>query len=411
MHYQQIDFHTGLPLLFSPAPNTPRLALAVTFNGGVRRETIPGTAKLANRLLLKGTENRSAEELALELDERAIEIRDITLADSSLLLVVFLPRELPAVLDLLEDILFHSTFADFDKEVEKLRGEIQAALDLPSELAQDLLVRTLFAGYPYGHTGTRMMDGLSQLNADAVRDWYLNGLTPSQMNVTVVGDVNEDELLPRLDDAFSDLLERLPAPFFPTFVPPAEDQVVTQARQDAQQAQVYQGWYAPSVGTPEQAAMTVMNTILGGAGLSSRLFSELRDKQGLAYSVRSQYIPMRATGQFTVSIGTSPENIARARQGFTEQIARMQQEPITLEELQNVKGRLRGTYVLGHETNNQQCLDMAISHINGLGPNYSEHLLEQIQSVTIADVQTAAQRIQPPSITAIVAREDALPTA
>lgn len=409
MQYEITEFHTGLPVILSSIPQTPRVALAVTINGGVRRETLPGTAKLAGRLLLKGTEQRSAEELANELDARAIELRDITLADSTILLAVFLTRELPAVLDILEDVLFHSTFADFEKEREKLSGEIRASLDLPSELAQDLLTRTLFAEHPYGHTGTRMLDALAGLSEDMVHEWFTSGMNPRQMNVTVVGDIAQDELLPQLDDAFADLVERLPAPFIPTLTPVAHDQVVTQARPDAQQAQIYQGWYAPPVGSEEQAAMSVMNTILGAAGLSSRLFTELRDKQGLAYTVRSQYAPMRQTGQFLVSIGTSPENIERARQGFTAQIARIQNEPVALEELQNAKGRLRGTYVLAHETTCQQCLDMAIGQINGLGPDYSEQLLQRIEGVTVADVQAAAQRITAPSVTAIVASEDALP--
>ncbi|HEX2950150.1 MAG TPA: pitrilysin family protein [Armatimonadota bacterium] len=411
MHYDITEFHTGLPAILSRMPETPRIALAVTINGGVRREVIPGTAKLASRLLLKGTETRSAEEIALELDERAIDLREVTLSDSTLLLAVFLNRELPAVLNLLEDIIFHSTFADFDKEVEKLIGEIQASLDLPSEIAMDLLTRTLFAGYPYGNTGTRMLEHIAELTPDIVRDWFYDGLHPAQMNVTMVGDFDPDDAIAPLDEAFSDLYERLPAVFVPTFTPREESTLVTQARPDAQQAQVYQGWFAPPSGSEEQAALSVMNTILGGAGLSARLFVELRDRQGLAYSVRSQYVPMRESGEFLVSIGTSPENIDRARKGFAEQIARMQQEPISLDELQNAKGRLRGTFTLAHETTSQRCLDLSINHINGLGPDYSERLLQKIEGVTVADVQQAAQQIQPPSVTAIVAREDALPAS
>ncbi|OPZ80757.1 MAG: Peptidase M16 inactive domain protein [bacterium ADurb.Bin429] len=154
--------------------------------------------------------------------------------------------------------------------------------------------------------------------------------------------------------------------------------------------------------------MAVMNTIFGGGGLSNRLFINLRDRQGLAYSVSSQYIPMRDAGEVIVSIGTSPENIARARQGFTEQIAIMRETPITQDELLFAKGRLRGAYILSHETTSQHCLDIAISHINGLGPDYSARLLERIESVTVEEVRDAACLLQPPTVTAIVAREEAL---
>lgn len=152
-----------------------------------------------------------------------------------------------------------------------------------------------------------------------------------------------------------------------------------------------------------------MNTIFGAGGLSSRLFTELRDRQGLAYSVRSQYMPFRQIGEFVISIGTSPDNIARARQGFTDQLTRIQQEAITHEELQFAKGRLAGSFVLSHETTSQQCLDLSLNHINGLPPDYGTQLLHAVEGVVPDDVQAAAQLIAGPSVTAIVAPEEALP--
>ena len=110
MQYTVTEIATGMSVVLSPAPGTPRMALAVAVAGGIRRETTPGAAKLASRLLLKGTERRSAEQLAQELDERAIDLREIVLSDSSLLVAVFLNHELPAVLDILRDVLLHSTF-------------------------------------------------------------------------------------------------------------------------------------------------------------------------------------------------------------------------------------------------------------------------------------------------------------
>lgn len=409
MQYEITELYTGLPVILSRVPDTPRMALAVTIRGGIIREPVPGMSKLASRLLLKGTEQRSAEALARELDERAIDLHEIVLSDCAILQAVFLNRELPNVLNILEDVLLHSTFADFTKEATKLSGEIRAALDVPSEIAQDLLSRTLFPNYPYGNTGTRMLDAMPNMTEEDTKAWYYEGLDPRRMNITLVGDFMPDEVIPQLDDTFADLLAPLPGETIPPFIPLEHDQIVTQAKQDAQQAQVYQGWYAPQTGAEEQAPMIVMNTLLGGAGLSSRLFTELRDKQGLAYSVRSQYVPMRQVGEFLVSIGTSPENIDKARRGFTEQITRLQNEPITIDELQHAKGRSQGVWILGHETTSQQCLDMAIYHIYGMGPGYSEELLQRIMGVTIADVQAAAQRITSPSVTAIVAREDALP--
>jgi predicted Zn-dependent peptidase len=409
MHYEMTALTDGMPAILAPRPNTPRMAIAVAMRGGVSREKLAGTAKIAGRLLEKGTERRSAEELAREMDERAIDVRPIVLADSLIVAAVFLNRELDTALGLLEDILFHSTFADFEKERDKLVGETQASLDHPGELAHDLLSRAMFADHPYGHSGTRVLEEIGELQPEDAGAWYYNGLNPERMNLVLVGDFAPEEVAPKLSATFANLAGRVPETTAPPVTPVTGDRLVTRARANAQQAQVLRGWYAPPVGSEPQAAMTVMNLILGGAGLSSRLFLELRDKQGLAYSVRSQYLTMRQTGEFVVAIGTSPENIARARQGFAEQIDRMQQEPITPEELDFARGRLGGSFVLGHETNSQYCLDMAVAHINGLPPDYSEQLTSRMQEVTIPEVQAAAQTITAPSVTAIVAREDALP--
>ncbi|MHB9023580.1 MAG: M16 family metallopeptidase [Armatimonadota bacterium] len=409
MQYEISDLPNGLPCILSPAPGTPRMALAAAFKGGVRREGVPGTAKMADRLLQKGTETRDAEQLARELDERAIDVRDLTLSDCSLLVMVFLNREFDAALELFGDMLLHSTFAEFPKEAVKVAGEINAALDMPGELASDGLLRALYASHPYGHTSTRVLESLDTLTQQMTRDWYAGGLAAGMMNLTLVGDIEPDRALPALEARFGNLPAGDGEVPFPPLAPVTADRLVTRAKPDAQQAQVYQGWYAPALAAPEQAALGVMNTILGGAGMSSRLFRELRDKQGLAYAVNSRYTPMRQTGHFTMGIGTSPEHIARARQGFREQLDRLQNEPVDDEELRNAKGHLYGVYVLSHETTSQHCLDLSFNHIQGLGPDYNERLLHAMEGVTIEDVQAAARSIQGPSVTVVVAREDALP--
>ena len=408
MEIQTSTLTNGLPLLLGPMPETPRMALAVTIDGGVREEPVAGVGKLASRLLLKGTARRTAEQIARELDERAIDLHEMSRADCTVLLAVFLNTALPAVLDVLRDVLLHSTFRDYPRELEKLEGEVRSSQDMPAALANSLLVSTLFATHPYGNSGLRFLETMGQLSEELVRAWYGSELRASRMNVTVVGDFAVDEMRERLAETFGDLPSGgAPASTAPP-TPVEADRLVTAARPDAQQAQVYQGWYAPRLGAAAQAAMTVMNTIFGGGGLSNRLFVNLRDRQGLAYSVSSQYIPMRDAGEVIVSIGTSPENIARARQGFAEQIAIMRETPITPDELHFAKGRLRGAYVLSHETTSQHCLDIAVNHINGLGPDYSARLLERLEGVTVAEVRDAACLLQPPTVTAIVARDDAV---
>lgn len=412
MPYSLISLPGALPAIISTMPDTPRIALALSMRGGSAREIIPGVAKLAGRLLLKGTEKRTAEQLALELDEHAIDLHESTYLDNQFLSVKFLPREFTRVLEIISDIIFNTTFADIKREKELMLGEITASFDMPAEIARDLLLRTLFADHPYGHSGSKILEALpyAEISPALLRDWFDAGLNSTEMNVCAVGDFNAEEITAQLIDTFSPLQQKaainIPADFTLNI---SSDRLVTQAKNDAQQAQIQQAWAAPPLGDKQQAALTVMNTIFGSAGLSSRLFTELRDKQGLAYTVRSQYAGMKQCGLFSISIGTSPGNITKARTGFIEQLTRLQQEPVSDEELANAKGRLRGTMILGQETTSQICQEMAMNHINGLGVEYSQQLLVEIDAVSSDDVQRVAQLFESPSITAIVAPEEYLP--
>ncbi len=295
MQFELTRLFTGLPVILSPMPGTPRLSLVVSMRGGVIREPAPGMAKMASRLLLKGTERRDAETLARELDERGIDLHEILLTECLLLQAVFLNRDLPAVLDLLEDVLLHSTFIDFTKEAMKMRGEIAASLDLPAEIAQDLLARTLFPDHPYGHTGTRILESLGSFSEAQTKEWYSAGLAPAAMNITLVGDFHPDEVVCQLDDAFCELTAQTSEVPLPPFTPLSESQVVTRARPDAQQAQVYQGWYAPPLGSEMQAALLVMNSLLGGGGLSSASVHRAARQAG-AGLFRAQPVPAHAPG-------------------------------------------------------------------------------------------------------------------
>jgi predicted Zn-dependent peptidase len=408
MQFTPMTLANGLTLVQAPMPEAPRLALAVAIRGGVAAETTPGMAKLASRLLLKGTERRGAEALARELDAHGISLREYVLADCQVLLACFLPREFATALDLLADVLRGSTFADFPREAEKLAGEVQSSLDHPSEQAQDLLARTLCAGHPYGHTGTMLLQALPSMTAEAVRDWYVTGLHPARMAAALVGAYDDAQAAAVRDmlDAFADAPSERPEAPLPT--PPAASRIVTEAREDAQQAQVLQGWFAPASGSALQAPFTVLQTVMG-SGMSSRLFVELRDKRGLAYRVDSPYLPMRLAGEFIVYIGTKPENVERAMDGVNEQVTRMRDEPITAEELQHATGRLQGTYQLTHETAAQCCMDLVVNQVTGLGPDFTARLLDAIAAVTVEDVQRAAQELCAPSITAVVGPVASLP--
>lgn len=412
MSFETTELTNGLPVVVSPAPGTPRVAICVAIRGGARTQDAPGVAGLATRLLLKGTRTRTAEQIAEEIDRRAIELDEISGSEHLMLRATCLNSQLEATLELMADLLQNSTFADFPKEAARLAGEIQSHLDQPRERARDLFMRTLFPGHPYGHTGTLVLQHLSSLDADRVRAWYFRQLSARQMNCVVVGDVSPDWLVPRLEARFGGIPARDGGPSEPPLPAPVPPVTATEAKAEAYQAQVYQGWYAPGFHSSDRAPLAALNTVLGAGGLSSRLFVELRDRQGLAYTVRSGYSAFSDAGVFSLYIGTSPGNIQRAIAGFREQVDRLRNERIPEGELDHAKGHLEGEYVLSHETNLQRCTDYAVHHIVGLGLDYSARFLAEIRAARTEDLQRVAQQyLSPDPVTAVVATQDALAAA
>ena len=298
--------------------DTPRIALNFFFDSGINRETKPGLATLTGRLLVQGTLSRTAEEIANELESNAIELHVSTSDDYTKISTLFLNEDLEKALDILEDILKNTTFESFEKEVKKLKGEIEASLDSPVKKAQDNLISNIFFDSSYGNTSTKVLGMIDELTKEDVLDFFKQNYVCEKSCISVVGDIKKERILSLLEDKFRELNKCCCMSQALQISPLTENKIVKIVKNDVAQAQVIQGWIVPSARDKDASALTLLNIILGASGLSSRLFLELRDKKGLAYTVRSSYSPYRYSGLFTVYIATEPKNIQIALDGFRE---------------------------------------------------------------------------------------------
>ena len=189
-----------------------------------------------------------------------------------------------------------------------------------------------------------------------------------------------------------------------------EPNLIKIAKDDAKQAQIFQGWIVPTYNSKDCAKLSVLNNILGASGLSSRMFVELRDKQGLAYTVRSQYKTMKNGAYFMLYIGTEPSNIQKSLNGFKSEIQRLIDEPPNNEELtgaiENYIGKFKYFYT---QTNAQIASSNGINWINNLGFDYNEKLIEEIKNVTSNDiVEMAKKYLQKEPVTVVLAPSEFL---
>lgn len=399
----KIILDNKIPVIFKINKDTPRYAMCFYFKIE-EPEKKAGLYSILNRLFLQGTKKRTAQQLAQELDENAIDCYSEMKQDFIRFKLQCLNEDFEKGLEILSDIIKNSTLDEFDKEVIKLKGEIQAELDEPKSRAMDGFYKNIYKDHPYGHTYTKILEDIDSITKEEVLQVYNELLNNSAKVISVVGDFDPDNVEMLLKKYFSDVnnaefaVSKIPVPQL------KETSVIKIEKDDASQAQIIQGWHVPTIYDKDYAAIMVMNTILGSSGLSSRLFLELRDKKGLAYVVRSSYETYDKAAIFNVYIATEPKNIKTSLEGFKIELNKIKNETITHEELENAKNNLIGKRQFFTETNLQQASLIAFYEDKGLGADFEEKLLKMINQVTTDDITRVANAcINDPYVLTILA--------
>lgn len=411
-----ISLIAGPTLLFSRQVGTPRISMNIYTKGGNCIDYFPGEMDVVDRLLLKGTYADSAETIAVKLDDLCLDLDTDTARDYSLMSASMQAEDLESNLAFIRDLLFYSTLEGLQKEKEKVKGELQMSLDSPTALARDLLSRKLWNGLPYGTSATGMLTSLSKLwRNDNVFLHYQQAYRPNRMVISVAGDVDRERLISALEAAFSlprakgtDGEMEMGRLFKEHRL--KESRLYTMPWEEAAQAQILQSWLMPPATSKDYLPLAVMDNLLGSAGLSSRLFLELRDKQGLAYSVRSSLNLLKHRGTFTLYIGTEPSNVEKCLSGFTDEIKKLQDILVGEEELENAKRNLIGKRSVCLETVGQISSYVGSAYMAGHDVSKLAELDENIKAVTAEQIQKVAQKyLSKESITVVVAPSAYLP--
>ena len=391
MNKKVFKLKNDIEVLYKCNKNTPRVALCfnLSLNDPIPN---PGDYTLMTRLFMQGTKNRTAQQLAEELDFYAIEFSSELKLDYLKLKFVCLNEDFDKALEIFEDIIKNSTFEDFDKEKIKLIGEIQAQLDSPKAKVIDNFYKNLYADHHYGYTNTVILDNLSNVNRECVLRGYKTFMEDSKKVIAVVGDLDYEYVCEKLDEKFGDLSPSISN--LPFIKPPilSKSKVLEITKPDVNQAHIVQGWLADTADGEDYPVLALMNIILGASGLSSRLFLELRDKKGLAYVVRSSYDVARLCSNFSIYIATELNNIDISLKGFELEIEKIKNELVSQEELDNAKNNIIGKWAFSQEDNNQQAATYAHYAITGLGFDFNEKAKELIKAVTPQQIKDCANK-------------------
>lgn len=387
---QEFELKNKIKAVYRQNKNTPRVGFSFNFSIN-NAEKLSGTYCLMSRLLLQGTKNRTSEQLAKELDENAIEFSCDMKQDYLRFRFVCLNEDFQKALEITSDVIKNSTFEEFDKEKIKMQGEITAELDSAKTKALDNYYKNLYEGHFYGHTYTKMLETLDNITKEDVTNAYSEIISTSKKVLSFVGDIEFDTVENILNKDLGDIENAAQGQSNICTPELKKAKTVEIIKDDAQQAQIIQGWIVPTFSSSDYPALVLLNVILGSAGLSSRLFLELREKKGLAYTVRSSYETNEKCANFSIYIATEPKNVQICLNGFMTEINKLKEVQVSDDELQNAKNNLIGKQQFVTETNAQQANQLAYYGIMGLGFDFQDKILEKIKGVNISDIQRVAQ--------------------
>ncbi|MBI5559635.1 MAG: insulinase family protein [Deltaproteobacteria bacterium] len=388
----------GITLLVREDHSIPTVSMRAIFPGGLRSETetTNGAFAFITELLPTATETLSSRELALKIAEMAGSVSGFNGKNTFGLKGDFLARFFDEGLELVRDILLTPAFDE--AESEKIRPELLAQLkqqedSLPS-LAFKEFNRLLFQGHPYGLNTVGSETAIKNFSATQLKKIYREHAYPEKMVLAISGDVKADEAKKLADKLFGSWPGRsaetgvVEAAFLPPFPPPKPD-FYTVAR-DKEQVHLVLGFLGLPLTSEDRYAMEVIETILSGQ--SGRLFTELRDKQSLAYSLSAFTLFGLDTGSFGIYIGTSPDKREAVLKALWKELYLIQEEPASNEELAKAKNLLISQYELGLQTRGAQAMEMGLNETYGLGQNYGNRYISEIEKVDAEKVLAVARK-------------------
>jgi predicted Zn-dependent peptidase len=388
----------GLRVVTEHLPAVRSASVGVWVGVGSRDEgvTVAGAAHFLEHLLFKSTPTRTAVDIAQAMDAVGGELNAFTAKEQTCYYAHVLDTDLELAVDLVADVVLNGRCAAEDVELERdvVLEEIAMRDDDPEDALGDLFLSALFGDHPIGRPVIGTAQSVSAMTRTQLHSFHVRRYTPERMVVAVAGNVDHDEVVALVREHFRPHLVRgrQPAPPRKTAGRLTGEPTLALAKRAAEQTHLSLGVRTPGRGWEHRWALAVLNTALGG-GLSSRLFQEVRESRGLAYSVYSSVDVFADSGALSVYAACLPERFPDVMQVTSDVLRSVARDGITEAECRIAKGSLRGGLVLGLEDSSSRMSRIGRSELNYGKHRSIEHTLQQIGDVTVEEVNAVATRL------------------
>ncbi|WP_304119112.1 pitrilysin family protein [Mycolicibacterium bacteremicum] len=388
----------GLRVVTEFIPSVHSASVGVWVGVGSRDEgaSVAGAAHFLEHLLFKSTPTRSAVQIAQAVDAVGGELNAFTAREHTCYYAHVLDSDLELAVDLVADVVLRGRCAAEDVEVERdvVLEEIAMRDDDPEDTLGDVFLSAMFGNHPVGRPVIGSVESIEGMTRAQLHSFHVRRYTPERMVLAVAGNVDHDEVVALAREYFGPRLVRgrTAAPHRKgTGRVPGKPALELVSR-DAEQSHLLAGVRSPGRYWEHRWALSVLNTALGG-GLSSRLFQQIRESRGLAYSVYSGVDTFSDAGAFSVYAACLPERFDEVVRVATDVLAEVARDGITESECAIAKGSLRGGLVLGLEDSGSRMHRIGRSELNFGTHRTIAQTLEQIDAVTLDEVNAVARRL------------------
>ena len=392
--HRKVTLANGLRIVTTSMPHTRSVAMGIYTGVGSRYETEAegGTSHFIEHMLFKGTARRpTAQQIAEEIEGLGGELNASTSDEVTTYWAKVADQHFPIALDVLLDMFRHSTLApeEVEKERQVITQEICREMDTPEARVHTLIKQMVWPDHPIGRDTAGTKESVSAISRQNMLDYIARNYAPCSTVISLAGKLDQSRVVDQLNENLGDW-QAVPKPAFAPVVDAPTGPRVRVEYKETEQAHVCVGLRGLSSDSPDRFKLGILNTILG-EGMSSRLFLEIREKRGLAYSVGSYTSRLRDTGSMVLYAGVPPRKAPDTVSAMMEQLALLRDTAVPGSELTKAKEFTKGQLLLHMESTQANANWVAGQEVTDRKVLSVDEVIARVDAVTAEDVQQIAR--------------------
>jgi predicted Zn-dependent peptidase len=382
----------GLTVITEQMQHIRSISIGIWIKTGSRDEDLQwnGISHFIEHMVFKGTAHRSAEDIARQVDSIGGNMDAFTAKECICFNMKVLDEHLPIAMDVLSDLVLNPTFEtqDITRERGVILEEIKMDEDSPDYLVHEIFTLNFWKDHPLGKPILGTKDTVKRFERPPVLDFYAQRFSPGNIIISAAGNLDHAKFVELASKHFHQMKPVKNG--FHSAPPRIVPKIILRNKKALEQVQICVGVPSHPLAHARRHASYILNTLLGG-GMSSRLFQNIRERQGLAYAIYSDLSPYRDTGCLSVYAGTSRESANKVVQCIVAEFRKLKSEQVPAEELRRSKDQLKGSLMLSLESSTARMSNLARQEMYFDHFNDMDELLEKIESVTAEELQQLAQ--------------------